>query len=65
MRRGDYWLVFTALCRSYPGGVEVFYENAWWRCIVRTPDGVKSFMAQRIEDVVEVVATNLGVGKDA
>lgn len=61
MRRGDYWMLLKALCERYPGGVEVCFEDHWWRCRVRTSGGVKSGMAQRIEDAVEVVAHNLGV----
>jgi len=52
-----------ALCERYPGGVEVC-RGVFWECRVRTPNGVRSGMAQRIEDAVEVVAANLGITKE-
>jgi hypothetical protein len=59
VRRAEYWVLFTELCEAYPGGVELSFEDYWWRCRVRTPTGVRSGQAQRIEDAVEVIATNL------
>lgn len=63
MRRGDYWLVFSELCARFPGGVEIHAEHggAWWKCVVRTPDGVKTGQSRDIGGAIEVVATNLGV----
>lgn len=63
MRRGDYWLVLVELCQRYPAGVEIHSEHggAWWKCVVRTPEGVQTGQSQRIEGAVEVIATNLGV----
>jgi hypothetical protein len=65
MRRAEYWLLFTELCERYPGGVEVFYEDYWWRCRVHLPEGVRSGMAQDIRGAIEVVATNLKRERDA
>lgn len=61
VRRADLWLLFTALCDAYPGGVTLCREDHWWRCRVSTPDGVRSGQARDIAGAVEVIASNLGV----